>query len=206
MPKTLELSQAISTRLCHDLAGSVGTIDNCLSLFENSDKSISEKAKNLVEEESTKLISRLKVFRSAYGLGGEQEMSLVHLSKLLIDCFKNIEIKLNLHFEEGIIYIESHLAKATICLTSLAAENINSKGIIDLYINKDIENPIQLQSDGYDLQLKTECIEILNGKANPSVNVINCREHYINRLYTKKGYKLSVSKKGGSIKYNLLKK
>ena len=207
MPKTVELSQAMSARLCHDLAGSIGAIDSCIDLVENRNKDIGKKAKELVSEESSNLVNRIKFFRGAYGLsGGETDMSLVSMTKLLTDFFKNTDVKLKVSFEEGLIYLESQLAKAAICLVAIISENISLRGYVNLHISKDQNSPIKLLGSGNNLQLRDENMEVLKGKKRKPVNVRNCREHYVNSLCEKKGYKVLVSKKSGSIEYKLLKK
>ena len=50
MPKIIELSQSLNAKLCHDLAGSIGTVDNCLSLIDNDNKEISNQAKELADK------------------------------------------------------------------------------------------------------------------------------------------------------------
>jgi len=207
MPKNVELSQAMSARLCHDLAGAIGTIDNCIGLLDHENENICIKAKNLASEEAGNLVNQIKFFRSAYGLSdGETNMSLVSMSKLLSDFFKNTQIKLNLHFEEGIIYMEASLAKAAICLAAIVSENISWSGEIDFYLNKDEKNPVKLLGNGDHLILKDDHLEVLQGELRKPINVRNCREHYINKMCSKKGYYVSACKKPGVIEYKLLKK
>jgi len=206
MPKTMELSQAMSSRLCHDLASAVGTISNCVTLLTNSNKAISIKAKALVDIESEKLVYSVKLFRSAYGNSeGETKLSLVGISKLLQDFFILSDVKMNFHFEEGMIYLDSCIAKAAMSLAIIASTNINSTGTMDLYIRKDVDHPVELLSDGVDINLKEEVMQILNGDVKNPITVFNCREHYINKLCAKKGYKLSTLKKNGFIKYDVRK-
>ena len=207
MPKTFELSQAISARLCHDLTSSIGAIDSCIDLLENHNKDISKKAKELVSEESSNLINRIRFFRGTYGFSSEEtNMSVVSMVKLLTDFFKNTDVKLKIYFEEGLIYLESQLAKAAICLVAIISENISLRGDINFHISKDQNRPIKLLGTGNNLQLRDENMEVLQGKKRKSINVRNCREHYVNSLCDRKGYKVLVGKKSGSIEYKLLKK
>jgi hypothetical protein len=207
MLKNIKLSQAMNARLCHDLAGSVGAIDSYLSLFEHEDKAICKKAKKLAFEESSNLMSKIKLFRSAYGIfDGEDSMSLINMAKLLIDFFDNTQVQLNLHFETGLIYMEEQLAKSAICLAAIVSENISYSGVIDFYLNKDQDSPVRLLGNGNNLILKDDHLEVIQGKPRQAVNVRNCREHYINKMCAKKGYKVLAQKKTGAIEYKLLKK
>ena len=56
MKENLELIQMLTARICHDLAGSIGTIHNCLGLMSGKDQSIRKQAKLLVQEESSNLV------------------------------------------------------------------------------------------------------------------------------------------------------
>ena len=60
MSKIIRLSQALNAKLCHDLAGSIGTVNNCLELIDNSNKEISEKSKELAILESENLVKKIQ--------------------------------------------------------------------------------------------------------------------------------------------------
>ena len=207
MLKNIKLSQAMNARLCHDLAGSVGAIDSYLSLFEHEDKAIGKKAKKLAFEESSNLMSKIKLFRSAYSISdGEDSMSLINMAKLLIDFFDNTQVQLNLHFETGLLYTDESLAKSAICLAIIASENINYSGVIDFYLHKDQDSPVRLFGKGENLIIKDEILQVLQGETIKSINVNNCREYYINKICMNQGYRVLVQKKIDMIEYKLLKK
>jgi len=206
MPKNVELSQAMSARICHDLSGSVGTIENCIGLMGNSAKVISEKAKNLVTDESKVLVNRVKLFRAAYGnASGDAEVSLISLSKLVKDYLGSTDIIVNMHIEEGMLYLSSPIAKAAMTLSLIAATNINYVGTIDLHIRSDMSHPVELISDGIDLDIKEEVKTVLMGDVKKPITVTNCREHYVHKLCAKAGSHLSVHKKAGFVKYDIYK-
>lgn len=207
MHKNIELTQAMSAKLCHDLANSIGAIDNCLGLIDHENKTISSKAKDLAVEESNNLVTKIKFFRGAYGLSdGEANMSLVNIAKLLTDFLKSTKVKLNFHFEKGIIYVEAPVAKAALGLAILVCENISNSGTIDLYINKDEANPIKLLGKGKSLLLNNDDLEILQNTKKHLINVKTCRQHYINAVIAKTSYKISACNTSNSIEYNLIKK
>lgn len=203
MTKEIELSQALSAKICHDLSGSIGTIDNCLGLLDNHNEAIKDKAKNLVSLESANLVSKIKFFRSAYGhCDGENKMSIVGVTKLLKDFLQFSHIELKLLIQEGILYLDSSIAKAIISLTSIAMDNINSSGEIVLEIqgnNEDVS--ITLQAKGKNLAINEESLRILSNNAKSRINVKNCREHYIKGLLAKVGYGISLNMDANSMKY-----
>jgi histidine phosphotransferase ChpT len=206
MHKNIALTQAMNARLCHDLANSIGTIDNCLNLAEHENKAIGKKAKNLALEESSNLVTKIKFFRGAYGISDEENsLSLIFLSKLITDFLKMHQIKLNFHFEKGVIYMEAPLAKALLGITILICENINNSGAIHFYITNDKNNPVKLVGKNKTILTKEDSIKVLTGELKLPVTVKNCRQQYINAILTKAGYQITVDKNSDSIEYNLIK-
>ncbi len=183
MSNNIELSQIMSARLYHDLAGPIGTIDNCFSLFDHKNKNICKKAKILAFEESRHLVSKINFFRSVYGIfDGEIDMNLVFIKKLLTNFFINTKLNLQLHFDENLVYIDAQLAKASICLVAILVENIHYSGEINFYLNKDKNQPVELFGKSNSLMSQDESLEMLEDKLGESVNIRNCREYYVNQI------------------------
>jgi hypothetical protein len=205
MTKILKLSQAIGTMICHDLAGSVGTIDNCLGLIGNANSSISSQAQELVFTESQHLVKHIKFLREIYSVAeSNNEMSLTTLVEIIADFFKNSEVKFKAHINYSEPNINILLAKAAICLTGISSENIALTGTIDLYINDEKET-IKIISNGKDLQPKKECFAVLNSVEEVPITVNNCREHYVSVLCSEINYNISAKKNGGIFEYVIMK-
>ncbi len=207
MSKTLALVQALGSKICHDLAGSIGTIDNCLGLLDSKNKAIGEQAKNLVLEESKNLVKNIKFFRSIYGLvESDSRLNIVDMIEMLKGFFADSAIKFNPHINGDLSYIDAHMAKVAYCLVAIASENIASEGSIDLYINEKNDALFKIQSNGRDFKLKPECFAVLNGDTAAPLTIKNCREHYASNICIEHGYKLAVNKNGGSTEYFVIKK
>lgn len=207
MPKIIELSQSLNAKLCHDLAGSIGTVDNCLSLIDNYNKEISNQAKELAVVESANLVKRIKFFRTAYGLSeGENKFSLVNLSKLLQDFFVDTNTKLSIEYATGVIYINSMTAKAIICLAVIAGDAAVSGGEVMISIPEADEIPITIKSTGKNIVIKEDNLNVLKGVPRIPVAVNNCREHYINSICAHRNYELKVVKSAESLEFRMNKK
>lgn len=63
---SLNLAQAIATRLCHDLAGGLGTLMGTLELA-GEDPSMAAEAQKLANDTATALVRRLRLLRVAWG-------------------------------------------------------------------------------------------------------------------------------------------
>jgi hypothetical protein len=207
MPKIIELSQSLNAKLCHDLAGSIGTVDNCLSLIENDNEEISNQAKELAVVESANLVKRIKFFRTVYGLSeGENKFSLVNLSKLLQDFFVDTNTKLSMEYATGIIYINSMTAKAIICLAVIAGDATVSGGEVMISIPESDEILIIIKSIGKNIVIKESSLNVLKGAPGIPVAVDNCREHYINAICAHRDYKLKVIKSTDLLEFRINKK
>lgn len=65
--------ELLISRLCHDLVGPVGAINNGVELIEESGLAGSEDAFDLVSESAEIASRRLKMFRLAFGAAGAQD-------------------------------------------------------------------------------------------------------------------------------------
>jgi hypothetical protein len=210
MEKALQLAQTLSTRICHDLASSIGTIDNCLSLLEVQNKTIAQKAKILLEEETNNLVRKIKFLRDCYNVsGGENMMSAIYLHKSLKDFFTSNSGQLTVNFSDGIIFLDSIFAKASACLINLALEHISSEDKIDVLFGKSKGNNfLRILAKSKRLNPKEASFLVLTSvqPQDIPIDIHNCREHYFNMLCEKAGYKLIAKKTRKSLEYKLVKR
>ncbi len=208
MTNELRLLQILNARFLHDLSSSVGTVYNCLSLIDTANKDIGNKAKLLAIEESGNLTKKIKVFRGVYAShDGDEQMSVVYLTKLFQDFFSNNnKLELDLKFETGVLYLESLLAKASLCLVMIISEASVLRGkLVFICGNDNGNNFTRITFNSKDLKWSDETWDILNGKKNKEINIKNCREFYIRNLCEKSGYKITSNKKANSLKCEFLK-
>ena len=208
MTDELRLLQILNARFLHDLSSSVGTVYNCLSLIDTANKDIGNKAKLLAIEESGNLTKKIKVFRGVYASpDGDEQMSVVYLTKLFQDFFSNNnKLELDLKFETGVLYLESLLAKASLCLVMIISEASVLGGKLAFICGNDNGNNFtRITFNSKDLKWSDETWDILNGKKNKEINIKNCREFYIRNLCEKSGYKFTSNKIANSIECEFLK-
>lgn len=208
MPKAIDLSQAMNARLCHDLSGIIGAISNYLGLTKNTDISIAQKAKTLLFEESDNLLNKIKFFRHAYGMSNDEiSISLISIRIIISDFFRYSKVKLKMSFDEEIISLDIQLAKVMFCLIAIISENIRATELLKLSIHKGKNVIIKLQFNKKKLLLNRANLDILiKPQTNHPIDVYNCREHYINKLCKKEGYKISLLEKSDMMEFSLSKK
>jgi histidine phosphotransferase ChpT len=70
MQVDLNVVQLLSSRLCHDLAGPAGAVQNGIELFEELGSGEGDSALTIVASSGEQLLARLAFFRLSFGLGG----------------------------------------------------------------------------------------------------------------------------------------
>ena len=206
MSNTLKLIQTLGSKICHDLAGSIGTIDNCLGLLDSENKIIGAQAKDLVLEESKNLVKRIKFLRSTYGLvENESMLSIVEMVDILRKFFEDTKINFNAHIMGDLLSVDAHMAKVAYSLVSIASENIGLEGEIDLYINEKNNTLFKIQSTGQKLHLKHGSFAVLDGDITEPLTITNCREHYASNICSEHRYKLAISENTEYMEYFVIK-
>lgn len=203
------LAQAICARLCHDLAGAVGAVSNGMNLMNNGSEKIQIQAKEMIEQESQKLVETLRMYRDSYGItNADSDMSLVAIRQQL-KAFLPQDVKFNFAFDEGILMLESSLAKLVLCLSMVVIDNIVVSGIFSMNImhaknGKDYH--IVISATAEFLNIHDDNLAILQGnlKCN-TINVQNCRELYLYNLCQEQGYDIKIQKNDKKIEYFLTK-
>lgn len=207
MSKSIALSQALSAKLCHDLAGSIGSLDNCLSLIDNKDPSIGVKAKELVFAESANLVKKIKFYRAAYAFSeGESKMSLVMLESIIREFFAKSKINFIFNHDQGVIFIDIATSKAVLCLSAIASESMVSGGDLELFIPESNNKPILIRGLGKRIALKYKTINILTDSEDSPVTATNCREHYIRAICNERGYTIDITKNEALLEIKMNKK
>ena len=113
----MSLNEIFITKMCHDLAGAIGTISNTTELLE-LDKSFFDDAKGLLKQSTATLISRLKLYRAI--LGTQTEVTPDIALSYLQTVSNNISL-------EGIVSSKEHLV-----FVMLGAEILIKGGVLQI--------------------------------------------------------------------------
>ena len=70
MQVDLKVVQLLASRLCHDLVGPAGAVQNGIELFEEMGSGEGDTALKIVASSGEQLLARLAFFRLSFGLGG----------------------------------------------------------------------------------------------------------------------------------------
>lgn len=96
-PKALDLVALICSKLCHDLAGAIGAVNNGAELLaDEKDDVMREEAIGLIAQSAAEAARRLTFFRLALGASGrvDEPMPSADLVRAALDYFGNGRVKL----------------------------------------------------------------------------------------------------------------
>ncbi len=183
MSQDIKVSELLCTKLCHDLAGPVGAVDNGIDFLDSDNPQIRKKAHELVKLSSKQAVNRLIFFRQAYGnIAYDTDL---HLSELKVLILKYIEdSKLQLIFADTAIddcdLINGQLGKLLLNLVVISVHAIMSNGLITITAHF-LDNQVKLEvsAEGNSYKLDGELINIINWQlAGIKINSRNIQYYY----------------------------
>lgn len=130
---TAELVALICSRLCHDLAGAIGAVNNGVELLaEESDAAMRDEAIGLIAQSAQDAARRLAFFRLALGASGslQEGMNLLELARVAQAYFAGGKVTLNLPQQDR--EIPKALGKALLLGLSLASGALPRGGAVTL--------------------------------------------------------------------------
>jgi histidine phosphotransferase ChpT len=90
------LAEMLCTKLCHDLTGPIGAVNNGAEFLGEEGFNLQDEAMQLIFSSASEAVSRLQYYRQAYGRMGESGEASLSEKKSLADAFfKHGRIKLD---------------------------------------------------------------------------------------------------------------
>jgi histidine phosphotransferase ChpT len=86
----------LATRLCHDLTGPIGAVNNGAEFLDEEGFNMENEAVQLIVSSAHEAVNRLMFYRQAYGrVGDAGEACLADKKKIALDFFSGTKIKLD---------------------------------------------------------------------------------------------------------------
>lgn len=96
MMEKLRMAELLCTRLCHDLTGPIGAVNNGAEFLSEEGFSLQGQAVELIISSAFSAVTRLQFYRSAYGkVKDHGEANLADKQKLAMDFFADGKITLD---------------------------------------------------------------------------------------------------------------
>ena len=163
----MELSEFLMAKLCHDLAGPVGAINNGVELLKDPNPTLHTESIDLIEISAREAVSRLLYFRQAYGTNKNSAgISLGTIKELV----KNFYANKNLTFSwpeahgdsDSMQVIKPEMAKLILNLVLIVAGSLIHGGNITVRIkNQKKEMGVKVHGEGKSIKLQEYIANIL---------------------------------------------
>src|SRR6185295_6947187 len=96
MIEELRMAELLCTRLCHDLTGPIGAVNNGAEFLTEEGFNMQGQAVDLIVSSAFSAVARLQFYRMAYGKVKEQgEANLAEKQKIATDFFAGTKITLD---------------------------------------------------------------------------------------------------------------
>lgn len=208
MLNSTEISELLCTKLCHDLAGPIGAINNGIDFLESDNKQMQEKAYELVRLSSKQAVNRLTFFRQAYGvLSRDAEAHLAELRSLILKFIE--DTKLSLDFADQLVdnsdIIRARSGKLLLNTVIIAAHVVMYNGLIIVNVDSLGDRlKIKISAEAASYKLEEELVSILNYRFdNIDVNSRNIQHYYTAVLLQELGGSINILEQAGKVTFTL---
>lgn len=208
MSNMVEFAQALNSKLCHEFAGTIGAINNCISLINTKDEAISLAAVELLNENTKKLVNKLKLYRCAYSVAGEagiiRHSEIIELSNQFLRSDTR-KIKFDYTYTNS-NSLPINIGKLLLSLIIEAYNDFIKEGAIKVTLYEDANNrysKICLKVTSKWLKVDRHKSSILSGQnIEHLLTVHNVNEYYISILAKQLNYQISIDI--SSVKSNVI--
>lgn len=166
----LRLAELLCTRLCHDLTGPIGAVNNGAEFLSEEGFNLQGQAVELITSSAFSAVTRLQFYRSAYGrMKDHGEANLTEKQKLAADFFSDTKVALDwpeTHTEAAGVPVSLKMARLIYNLMIIAAGALIRGGSVAVRIAQaaDGKKHVTVSAEGPGLKWDPEMDKILSGQ------------------------------------------
>ncbi len=175
LPNAIRIAELLCTRLCHDLTGPIGAVNNGAEFLKEEGAHIQGQAVDLIVSSAGEAVSRLQFYRRAYGrINEEGEASLTDHKLACQEFFKGSKIALDwpdIHTDASGVSISRKMGKVILNLMIIASQVLIRGGTIGVRVEgsadaavPDQEKRIILTAAGATVKWDKELEALLRGQ------------------------------------------
>lgn len=194
MNELLRVAQFFNTKLCHDIAGLIGAINNAIDYSNNPDESIRLQAKSLLDNSSKEAMKRLTFYREAYGVIRNENVQIYLVKKFLEDFLNVDKFSIIIQNSSNIDNISEMNLKLCLLMGNMGSNVLGRGGSILFDFSLSDEGKILLSQiilSGKMIIKKDEILKILKGET-VEINSSNINGYYIYLLAKELGQKIEI--------------
>ena len=141
MTDPLRMAELLCTRLCHDLTGPIGAVNNGAEFLSEEGFNLQSQAVELIVSSAFSAVTRLQFYRMAYGqMRDHGEANLTDKQKLAADFFMDSKVALDWpdsHTDAAGVSVSLKMSRLIFNLLILASGSLIRGGTISVRISKD---------------------------------------------------------------------
>ncbi len=207
------LAEMIATRLCHDLTGPIGAVNNGAEFLDEEGFDMQNEAVQLILSSAHEAVNRLQFYRQAYGkVGDAGEACLSEKKQLALDFFSGTKIKLDWpdsHTDASGVAISQKMSRLMLNLMIVAGASLIRGGTLSIRVSEpeEGERHIEMVAEGETIKLDPDTIAILQGHSDDvALTPKSCQPMLAMRLAQEVGATLSHHVHGGQLELKVIQK
>lgn len=173
IPET-KLAEMLCTRLCHDLTGPIGAVNNGAEFLGDEGFDMQNEAVQLILTSAHEAVHRLMFYRMAYGrVSDSGEASLAEKKQIAGDFFSGTKIKLDWpdsHTDASGISISQKMARLILNLMIISGASLIRGGTLSIRLSADDhEKKILVTAVGETIKVDPDTQVILRGDGDENM-------------------------------------
>jgi histidine phosphotransferase ChpT len=184
MNENIHVAELLCTRLCHDLTGPIGAVNNGAEFLSEEGFDLQNEAVDLIVSSAFSAVSRLQFYRMAYGnVKDHGEANLSEKQKIATDFFVGTKITLDwpeTHTDASGVSISLKMMRLIYNLLIIASSALIRGGSISVRLDKDAaaRKIITVSAKGANLKWDGEAEKMLSPQPSDcEVNTKNVQLH-----------------------------
>lgn len=174
MMSEIKLAEMLCTRLCHDLTGPIGAVNNGAEFLNEEGFDMQNEAMQLVLSSAHEAVNRLQFYRQAYGrVNDHGEASLSEKRALAEAFFSATKLKLDWpdsHADAAGVSISQKMSRLLLNLLIVMAGSLIRGGTIAVRVSENGDaREIGITGEGETVKMDEETLSILHGDADPAL-------------------------------------
>lgn len=198
----INLTAFMSSKICHDLVGPVGAINNGLELLEEeTDEETRAYAYEVIINSAQAAWTRLEFARLAFGAssGLGSSVDIGHAEKVARGFVEEGKHKLHWNAEQGLT-LDKGYARLLMMMIAISIPAVPGGGHISVSVSGTAERPtFEIRCRGRAARIPERVDEIVSGRSAEGIDPRSVLPYYAGRLATELDMEISVRKEDKEI-------
>lgn len=173
MVSEIKLAEMLCTRLCHDLTGPIGAVNNGAEFLAEEGFDMQGEAMQLIVSSAHEAVNRLQFYRQAYGrVNDHGEASLSEKKKLSEAFFATTKLRLDWpdsHTDGSGVSVSQKMARLMMNMMIVTAGAMIKGGTLSIRVAETADSrEFTLNSVGDIVKMDAETLAIMHGDGDPA--------------------------------------